>query len=341
MGEPSKELVRIVQHSELPVVLIRLSDGGILAVSAETARLMGVPQAELPGRTVYEFSTESPTVPFRLVAEGHLSGYEAERRLRRSDGEISPMHLWIRAAGTSKPTEFAICVLWPAGRGSWTYLPGPAPDEPVPVVGTVNNRLEVAMVSEDVRALGVAAEDLVGTSIFRILDDSSAADVLQAMAEAVRTQRALSVTVNVRFEGRPIVVDLMLKPLIPSPSFAFSFLCDKHSQPLPLTDARSLNRLGHGLHALALAEAFRLLDEAQVPGTRALSSREIDIVARLLAGDRVPAIAKGMFLSPSTVRNHLSRAFRKLGVTSQQELIDLFRESAHRLHTEDDLPTSA
>jgi DNA-binding NarL/FixJ family response regulator len=57
-----------------------------------------------------------------------------------------------------------------------------------------------------------------------------------------------------------------------------------------------------------------------------LSSRELDIVRRLAAGDRVPTIAASLYISQSTVRNHLSTVFRKLGVHSQQELIVLLRE---------------
>ena len=56
-----------------------------------------------------------------------------------------------------------------------------------------------------------------------------------------------------------------------------------------------------------------------------LSARELDVVNRLLAGDRVPAIAKLLYLSQSTVRNYLSSVFAKLGVKSQQELIALLR----------------
>jgi DNA-binding CsgD family transcriptional regulator len=56
-----------------------------------------------------------------------------------------------------------------------------------------------------------------------------------------------------------------------------------------------------------------------------LAGREREVVLVLLRGNRVPAIAGKLFLSQGTVRNHLSAAFRKLGVTSQQELIDLLR----------------
>lgn len=56
-----------------------------------------------------------------------------------------------------------------------------------------------------------------------------------------------------------------------------------------------------------------------------LSARELEIVRRLLDGDRVPRIAGSLYLAQSTVRNHLSSVFRKFGVNSQQELIALLR----------------
>ena len=56
-----------------------------------------------------------------------------------------------------------------------------------------------------------------------------------------------------------------------------------------------------------------------------LSPRELEIVQRLLAGDRVPRIAETLYLARSTVRNHLSSVFRKFGVNSQQQLIVLLR----------------
>jgi DNA-binding CsgD family transcriptional regulator len=56
-----------------------------------------------------------------------------------------------------------------------------------------------------------------------------------------------------------------------------------------------------------------------------LTPRELDIVRRVVTGDRVRAIAERLFLSQSTVRNHLSSVYRKLGLRSQQELVDRFR----------------
>jgi DNA-binding CsgD family transcriptional regulator len=57
-----------------------------------------------------------------------------------------------------------------------------------------------------------------------------------------------------------------------------------------------------------------------------LSDREAQVVRLLLTGHRVGWIGAQFYLSPSTVRNHLSTVFRKLRVNSQQELTLLFFE---------------
>lgn len=76
-----------------------------------------------------------------------------------------------------------------------------------------------------------------------------------------------------------------------------------------------------------LLDPARPLDET-IPGLDRLSRREMEVVRMLLLGDRVPVIARHLFVSQSTVRNHLSSVFRKLRVRSQQELIVLLRERA-------------
>jgi DNA-binding NarL/FixJ family response regulator len=62
-----------------------------------------------------------------------------------------------------------------------------------------------------------------------------------------------------------------------------------------------------------------------VPGLGTLSTRELQVLSHLVDGERVPAIAKKLFLSQSTVRNHLAAIFSKLGVASQQQLMNVMR----------------
>ena len=57
-----------------------------------------------------------------------------------------------------------------------------------------------------------------------------------------------------------------------------------------------------------------------------LTPREREIVELLLHGYRVASIAPRLYLSTHTIRNHLKSVFRKAGVASQAELIELVRQ---------------
>ena len=78
------------------------------------------------------------------------------------------------------------------------------------------------------------------------------------------------------------------------------------------------------------AAGIRLVPEADpdvtsLSGVDELSPRQWEVLQRLLRGERVPGIARALFLSPSTVRNHLTSIFAKVGVHSQEELIQRIR----------------
>ena len=91
---------------------------------------------------------------------------------------------------------------------------------------------------------------------------------------------------------------LVVVPLAPSPYLGFALL--PHGRP-----ATHYQR-----------PPASVIDEA-LPDLSRLSVGERDIVSRLTAGDRAPAIAEALHLSQSTVRNHLSAVFRKLRIHSQ------------------------
>ena len=56
-----------------------------------------------------------------------------------------------------------------------------------------------------------------------------------------------------------------------------------------------------------------------------LSGRQREILIRLLNAQRVSVIAAELYVSPSTVRNHLVTIFTKFGVHSQVELLAILR----------------
>jgi len=58
------------------------------------------------------------------------------------------------------------------------------------------------------------------------------------------------------------------------------------------------------------------------PEVESLSPREREVLEHILLGHRVPTIARDLFISPHTVRNHLKSIFQKIGVGSQVELVE-------------------
>jgi DNA-binding CsgD family transcriptional regulator len=73
------------------------------------------------------------------------------------------------------------------------------------------------------------------------------------------------------------------------------------------------------LRAATATETFKLLCRAY-----ALSERERQVVAALIAGLDTRAITQRLFISRYTVQDHLKSVFRKTGVRSRRELLARF-----------------
>lgn len=81
--------------------------------------------------------------------------------------------------------------------------------------------------------------------------------------------------------------------------------------------ARELERVSHLVGDRTGPRAIRDLPELST-----LSPREWDVLRGLIDHKRPPAIARDLFISHHTVRNHLKSIFAKLAVHSQAELLD-------------------
>jgi DNA-binding CsgD family transcriptional regulator len=73
------------------------------------------------------------------------------------------------------------------------------------------------------------------------------------------------------------------------------------------------------------ARLTKVVSDQDAPEVSGLTERQNEIVRRLLGGQRVQGIARDLCLSPSTVRNHLSATYQRVGVNSQSELIEKMR----------------
>jgi DNA-binding CsgD family transcriptional regulator len=83
--------------------------------------------------------------------------------------------------------------------------------------------------------------------------------------------------------------------------------------------ALEVERLGFSLALPAQPQASDYED------LRLLSPREFEVLQPLMEGRRVAGIARLLSISPHTVRGHLQSIYGKLGVRSQEELIEKLR----------------
>jgi DNA-binding CsgD family transcriptional regulator len=92
---------------------------------------------------------------------------------------------------------------------------------------------------------------------------------------------------------------------------------------------RHLMRFAAELHSGGWRDAKPLaVDASRFAALDKLPTRQREIVDRLLRGERIPAIAESMYISASTVRNHLSHVFTAFGVHSQSELLAVLRSDS-------------
>lgn len=96
----------------------------------------------------------------------------------------------------------------------------------------------------------------------------------------------------------------------------------KSSDPEVLIDA--VRRVARGERAMSPDVAGADPGAAPPPHVQ-LSSRELDVLQRLVAGRSVEDIAQGMHLSPKTVANYQTEIRRKLGVGNAVELLHYAR----------------
>lgn len=101
------------------------------------------------------------------------------------------------------------------------------------------------------------------------------------------------------------------------------------SQPLAVVDAASTTPVSD---VPVFETTVEVLDDAARWDARVdalglvepFSKREREVVSLVLRGNNVPAIARKLYISENTVRDHMKSIYRKAGIHSRQELIDLF-----------------
>ena len=201
------------------------------------------------------------------------------------------------------------------------------------VMGTLDPRWRVRRISVEVTdVLGFAQEDCVGVPVLDAVHPMDAPTLLSHMTSLAldATAGALHLRVRRKTKGwqpsRVVVCSLMASKYTP---FAFA-LSPLEVVPPRAHEADRVRDLEGRLRRIATE--VRAAGITPLPGAPTvptdldvlaeLSPRQHEVLQRLVSGQRTPVIARDLFLSQNTVRNHLSAIFRRFGVHSQSQLLE-------------------
>lgn len=338
-----------VRASVVPMGLVDLSTARFLELSPRGAELLGTTAENGVGVSYLAVvePTRAATDAFRLVREGMIEGSQSRRRLRRPDGTAvdvqtagwairsaagADLGLWL-ASEMRSPTQSSV-----AEEVVARLLPRHSPSgEDGDRIG-VDHRWQVTRVRSTTDALlGRPLDELLTCSLLDLVHPDDLPPLLFGLARATSGWSGRALARVRRQDGSWQVVEVV--PTIHADGVGedvlATFVLTERSADdggaAPGSGVRDvperLRRIADQIEAAnVLAPLADVGAALGIATTADLSPRQWEIVSRLVRGDRVATIAADMFLSRSTVRNHLSAIFTKVGVHSQDELLALFRD---------------
>ncbi len=200
------------------------------------------------------------------------------------------------------------------------------------LVGVVGPSWVVEQISLDGDGiLAVPTSDLVGSSLLSVVHPGDVPDLQAAGAAACHHGHGIGTALQVGAPGRWRPVRVVLTPMVGGElGFTIGDAGAESAEQRLAALEHHLRRIAREVEASGISSGMSavptehpgLVSELALDG---LSDRQQEVLRRLLQGERVPRIARNLFLSPSTVRNHLTAIFAKFGVHSQEELIEHMR----------------
>ena len=334
--------------SDLPLAALELPSGRFLAVNPPLAKALGADVDDLVGSYSMEWlhpdQRHAAQQCLQALADGGLTGYQAIRTQADPADPDEEFSVWVSAAEAGG-ARIALASLVPHGGhddqfGSHTSVPE-VPAAGDLVLGTVDGSWRIDRISQDVTSLlGLTVGQCVGAPVLGAIHPSDVPAFLAAVEHARRGERAVQLTLRLSAGSRSWTeVGAVLAALSPGdpPSLAFALIWANPGQAAPGVSTREtrleahLLRIAQELRAAGLIAGLEQLPAlAEAPQLGELTSRELAVLTRLLDGQRVSGIAADLFVSQSTVHNHLSSIYTKLGVHSQVDLIRLLRREPAR-----------
>lgn len=339
------ELSDFANESPFIVSLVDLPNRRVLSASEKARALF---PAEVPCgidsimKSLSVSENEIQTSFLELIQNGVFDSFSTSKPVRRPDGSVMDAYHLVVAANS----ESVLWLIVPieqldveetivAGSGLWPRaVAGSA-------MGSFNFEWRLRRVSADLEDIvGLPYRSLPGESLIELVHQADLPSFVSAVAQAlvqnntvqtlVRLRHTHKLWMRVRVSIAPVFGDEML----------FAFRADTTPEETQTDSNRAaeleqrLRNIAHEIRVLGLGPDLSLQGGlVRRPYIEKLTARQREIIGLLMQGRRVPRIAELLFISQSTVRNHLSAIYAKIGVASQSELLELVQNDGDEKET--------
>jgi len=327
-----ESLRALVRHSPAPLYLLRLSDTAIVEASDATVRHVGRSREELLKLHVLD-EVQDPTNArrsFDLLASGAIDSFTRRGHFRRPDGSFQPIEARYTTCFEVADRIAAIGQIIEQPMADLVGdLEQDAP-ECTSFLGTVDANWRIDRITSGAEELlGRPSEELLGQSAFMLVHPEDVAALLLLAAHAAGQSTGATGRIRLRAAGDTwTTCRISVHELVGGApgTFAFAVATPGAGEPPATPRAQELEdhlrRIAREIAASGVAAMSTSVPTSiEMPEISTLTTREYEIVVRLAHGERVGMIARALFLSESTVRNHLTAVYRKFGVGSQHELL--------------------
>jgi DNA-binding CsgD family transcriptional regulator len=317
-SNPPAAIARLLRQFAFPLLIVDLDRRTFVDANLAAYQLLGRDSDSLKGIPVADVIGDSDLSAVEtlmsLLESRALEAYHAVRHLRTGDGREISANLWVRVARVDGRNLALVVAKQGDAKVPWRLTQGR-----VTIAGMVTDHdWTIEMVSSDIETiLGLTPETSKGRPLLGLLQPWDVQNFMSAIGRITTDGGGATLRVHLR-NGRGAWQETLLLVVA---------LC-KHSPPrlgLAVTNPEPETGAASPSHRDLAARGGDVLggvDRFQFSTpTGRFSARQSEILTRLLRGEQVQDIAHALCLSPSTVRNHLTAIYRKLGVHSQAELL--------------------
>ncbi len=334
-----EDLAQALDRVEFGVAIL---DGDVIRMANHAAaNLVGARLEELAGHHVGEYVTPTDDLLRDIddLETGRFQGFRARRSMNAPGGGRTLFWVTMRTVEI-RDERMEVTIFVPEVElGQLGRHPIRAWMDLIPVcLGIADRHWRIRSISAEVyELLGRLPSECVGTRLLDWVVPAQRSQLSEATANAVTPQIFSDVGMSAA-GGASTAVSVMLAPAGHQEHDLIDFaLVGRLEDFIPPSGNRvndlemRLRRIAAEVRAAGVMDSLSSLPHVATEHELTdLSARQWEILVRIAQGQRVSTIASELYISPSTVRNHLAAIFKKFGVHSQAELVERLRGSGQQ-----------